>query len=331
MGIYKQLVVERIRFALEAAKAARTLENRGVKGAIREVLIADLFRPLLPSDMGIASGVLISAFDEGQSAQQDIIIFNKRIISPLLFEQGPAIVPVESALACIEIKSRLTAQEVRKAHESAISVRKLSRHSGFRDESGEWVDTRSSGVTSLLFALETDLVTQGESEWERYLKLIGDEYPELNSICVPCRGFWHTDEQGVFFDMGVGKYFRKDHSPLQRTGGFIPPSAEYAEVSRFLGGIIDTCQRVGPTRGIPPLSSYFETTEDSPKKVRLIAGDSAGSYVGVGDSWESRKLASRDVPLILVTQVEKAFECNPKRAAEIQDELRKLGFESELV
>ncbi len=295
------------------------------------MLIADLFRPLLPSDMGVASGVLISAFDEGQSAQQDIIIFHKRIIPPLLFEQGPAIVPVESALACIEIKSKLNATELRKAHESAMSVRRLSRHSGFRNKSGEWVDTKSSGVTSLLLALETDLVTKGETEWDRYVNLIGDEYPELSSICVPSRGFWYTNEQGVFFDMDVGRYFRQDHSPLQRTSGFIAPSVGYAEVLGFLGGIIDTSQRVGPTRGIPPLSSYFSLSVNGQKKVRLTSGDSRGWYVGVGDSWESRKLASRDVPLVLVIEVEKAFECSPKRAAEIQDELKKLGFESELI
>src|SRR5208282_2216102 len=113
--VYRNLVVQRIRYALAAARAAQSLEHAGVKGTLREVLMADLFRPLLPADIGIASGVLISAFDEGQSAQQDIIVFDKRIIPPILFEQGPAVVPVESALVCIEIKSKLTATELRKA------------------------------------------------------------------------------------------------------------------------------------------------------------------------------------------------------------------------
>jgi hypothetical protein len=331
VGIYRQLVIERIRFAIAAAKAARALENRGVKGAIREVLIADLFRPLLPSDMGIASGVLISAFDEGESAQQDIIIFHKRIIPPLLFEQGPAIVPVESALACIEIKSKLNASEVRKAHESAISVRKLFRHTGFQNDAGEWIETNSSGLPSLLLALETDLVTPDSSEWERYINLIGDDYPALNSICVPSRGFWYNNEQGVFFDREVERYFRKDHSPLQRTCGFIAPDAEHTEVLQFLGGVIDTSQRVGPKRGIPPLSSYFRTTEDRPKKVRLNSGESAGLYVGVSDLWETRKFESRDVPYTWEAKSEKALEFSPQRAAEIQGELKKLGFESELI
>jgi hypothetical protein len=294
--------------------------------------MADLFRPLLPSDIGLASGVLISAFDEGQSAQQDIIIFNKRIIPLILFEQGPAIVPVESALACIEIKSTLTASELRKAHKSAVSVRKLSRHSGVRNESGEWVDSRAAGPGSLLLALGTNLKKKDDSEWKRYGKLIGtEEYPALNMICVAGRGCWYNNEQGVFFDRDAGRYFKLDHSPLQRTSGFVPPSTEHDEVLAFLAGVIDTSQRVGPPRGVPPLRSYFGVSEDPRKKVRLISGDSTGSYVAVSDSWESKRFASRDVPYAFVTQIEKAFECSPQKAAAIQEELKKLGLKSALV
>jgi hypothetical protein len=331
MGIYRQLVVERIHFALKAASEARALENRGVKGAIREVLIADLFRPLLPSDMGIASGVLISAFDEGESAQQDIIIFHKRIIPPLLFEQGPAIVPVESALACIEIKSKLTSAELRKAHDSAVSVRNLSRHCGFRDDSGKWVDTRSAGLQSLLLALDTDLSSAGQNEWERYMNLLGDEYPALNMLCVPGRGCWYLNEQGVVFDKDVGKHFKQDHSPLQRTSDFIAPSAEHVEVLEFLGGVIDTSQRVGPSRGTPPLSGYFRSSDYVLRKIRIASGSSASSYIGVSDSWESKILVSRTVPCFFVSRVEDALKCSQERAVEIQQELEKLGIESELI
>src|SRR6266851_1663236 len=128
--LYRNLMVERIRYAVAAARAAQKLEHAGVKGAIREVLIADLFRPLLPADIGVASGILISAYDQAQSSQQDIILFDRRILPPILFEQGPAIVPIESALICFEIKSRLTATELRSAHEGAKTVRSLGLQSG---------------------------------------------------------------------------------------------------------------------------------------------------------------------------------------------------------
>jgi hypothetical protein len=330
MGIYKKLIIERVRFAIQAAKAARELEHRGIKGAVREVLIADLFRPLLPSEMGIASGVLISSFEDAQSTQQDIIIFHKGIISPLLFEQGPAIVPVESVLCCVEIKSLLNATEIGKAHEGAVSVRSLSKHAGFKNEQGEWVDGQSSGLPILLLALETDLA-QDKSEWERYLKAIGDAYPEISGICVPERGYWCLAEQGVVFDVDAKKYFRKDHGRLQRTSAFILPTEDYMEVLRFLASVIEVCQRVREKRGMPPLSSYFYSSGLDLKKIKLASGESIGWYVVATDDWESKKLESRGLPLTFVEQPENAFQCNTKRAAEIQEELKNLGFESQLV
>jgi len=330
MGIYKQLIIERVRFAIQAAKAARELEHRGVKGAVREVLIADLFRPLLPSEMGIASGVLISSFDEAQSTQQDIIIFHKGIISPLLFEQGPAIVPVESVLCCVEIKSLLNATEVGKAQDGAVSVRGLSRHTGFKNERGEWAGGQSSGVPIFLLALETDLAPD-KSEWERYLKAIGDAYPELTGICVPGRGEWHLAEQGVIFDVDAKKYFRLDHGRLQRTSGFTPPTADYMEVLRFLANVIEICQRVREKRGMPPLSSYFDSTGLDLKKIKLTSGESIGQYVAATDDWESRKLESQDLPLTFVQESGNAFQCATKRAVEIQETLKKLGVESQLI
>lgn len=89
MKLYRNLVIERVRYAVAAARAAQPLEHSGTKGSIREVLMADLFRPLLPADLGIASGIVISAFDDAQSAQQDIIIFDKRIIPPFSSPKVP--------------------------------------------------------------------------------------------------------------------------------------------------------------------------------------------------------------------------------------------------
>jgi hypothetical protein len=59
--LYHRLFRERIQYAIASARAVQPLEHSGVKGAIREVLIADLFRPLLPADIGVATGILISA------------------------------------------------------------------------------------------------------------------------------------------------------------------------------------------------------------------------------------------------------------------------------
>jgi hypothetical protein len=89
----------------------------------------------------VATGILISAEDQ-QSAQQDIVIYDKRVLPPILFEGGPVVVPVESALATIEVKSCLSAQELRKAEANAITVRDLNKLSGTRNEQGQYVARR---------------------------------------------------------------------------------------------------------------------------------------------------------------------------------------------
>ncbi len=276
-SVYRGIVLERIRYALAAARAAQPLEHAGVKGAIREVLMTDLFRPLLPADIGIASGVLISAFDQGQSAQQDVIIFDKRIVPPILFEQGPAIVPVESALVCIEIKSKLTATELRSAHDSAKTVQNLSLHSGKPDDKDEWVDDLSNAlVISLLLALDTDLTAAGQNEVDRYKTLLAGDQPSLSGICVAGRCAWFRTEN-VIYDQASGKYFKEDYTPILGTWREVPSDSQHAEMLEFLTGVIQIMQVIGPKRGQPPLSCYFNVMQKKRrKKVRVTSGPHSG-------------------------------------------------------
>lgn len=331
MTLYRNLVVERVRYALAAARAAQTLEHSGVKGAIREVLMADLFRPLLPADLGIASGVLISAFDEGQSAQQDVVIFDRRIIPPILFEQGPAIIPVESALVCIEIKSKLTATELRKAHDSAMTVANLSLHAGLRDQDGNWTQGRTSGVSSLLLALDTDLTVGGQTEADRYKNLVGVGHTRMSGICVAGRASWFPTER-VIYDRPTGTFFKEDHSPLLGTWREVPTDIEHAEMLAFLSGVIELMQRIGPSRGQPPLNAYFNVVEDvEKKKVRVTSGDHAGRYVGLSSSYELSQFRSRGIGYSFHDQPEQGFDFFSGRAGEIQAELKAIGMNSELI
>ena len=56
--IYEPLFLERAAAAIGEARAAAAVKHRHGKGAIREFLIRDLFRSLLPSSMGVATGQL---------------------------------------------------------------------------------------------------------------------------------------------------------------------------------------------------------------------------------------------------------------------------------
>lgn len=255
--LYQSLFRERIRYAISVARAVQPLEHSGVKDAIREVLIADLFLPLFPADIGIATGILISAFDQRQSAQQDIIIFDKRILPPILFEQGPAIVPVEAALICIEVKSKLTATELQKAHENALTVRDLGVHSGHREENGNWVDNVSSMVSSILLSLDTDLTETGKSEVQRYKEQLGENHPALASICIVGRGLWYQTEK-VIYRHQSNSYIKEDKTAITGKWGNVQSDANHSEVLELIASILELAQRIASSRGQPPLHSYLK-------------------------------------------------------------------------
>lgn len=52
------------------AKAVQEIPHRGMLGEVREILVRELFRPLLPSDIGIGTGQLIDS-ENNVSPQTD--------------------------------------------------------------------------------------------------------------------------------------------------------------------------------------------------------------------------------------------------------------------
>jgi hypothetical protein len=240
---YRSLFVSRVAAAIGAARAAAAVTQTGVKGTIREILVRDLFRPLLPSDLGIGTGQIATVNNE-LSPQQDVVIYDRRILPPVLFEETVGIFPVESVLAAIEVKTTLTAVELRAAHDNAKTLLGYSYLSGERNrESGQPVFHAVEKVISAIFALNSDLTIGGKTELERYKELhaIGD--PPVRAICVSGRGYW--------FYSGEWSY--------------VPPDAEHQESLSFIVGLLETFARVGLTRRRPGLVAYLV---DDPPIVR---------------------------------------------------------------
>ena len=132
-NIYRDLILARIHAGIAAAEAVQNMKHKGLKGQLREIVIRDILRPLLPSDIGVGTGEIIS-YDNKQSREQDIVIFDKRILPPILAEQVHGIFPIESVLYTIEVKSILTANEIKKSHRSASEVPRRVKHEGCKDK-----------------------------------------------------------------------------------------------------------------------------------------------------------------------------------------------------
>ena len=116
--VYREIIRARAEAAIGAARAVTGIGHTGLKGQLREIVIRDLLRPLFPSDIGLGTGVIITAANQ-QSQEQDVVVFDKSIVPPILLEGATGLFPIESVIYGIEIKSKLTATELKSSIDSA--------------------------------------------------------------------------------------------------------------------------------------------------------------------------------------------------------------------
>jgi hypothetical protein len=193
---YRDFYLARVESAVATARAATGITHQGLKGEIREILMRDLFRPLLPADIGVATGQVISS-EGATSTQQDVVLYDRRILPPHLFDERTGLFPIESVLFTIEIKSTLNASELRSSHEAAKLLLAFGVLPGEHDAADKPIDHKVMRPLSAVFAFDTDLTAQGKSELERYQGLLAEDDtfrseagPPLRLLCVLTRGCW---------------------------------------------------------------------------------------------------------------------------------------------
>jgi hypothetical protein len=82
-------LVERVKAAsadaLALSEIKRAITHPGIKGRFRELLIDNLITPWLPPDVQSGTGMIIDAAGQArQFTQDDIILFDKSIVPPIL-------------------------------------------------------------------------------------------------------------------------------------------------------------------------------------------------------------------------------------------------------
>ena len=233
--LYRDLILSKVKTAIDNAKAVSPMSHQGLKGQLREILVRDLFKPLLPPGFGLGTGEIITV-DDRQSKQQDVVLFDKNILPPILFEGTSGLFPIESVLYSIEIKSKLTAQEIKDSHANAAELQKLNYQSGCYDALGQPLPHTFERLIPALFAFDTDLSCDGKNDIERYDEIRGSDQPALVVLCVVGRGYWYwKDDQWVAW--------KRDY--------------EFTEVVGFIAGVMNTYRRIASTRNQPRLGNYL--------------------------------------------------------------------------
>lgn len=242
--LYQDLVRARAAAAVAEARVLRGVDHNGLVGTLREIVVNQLLQPFLPPSMGIASGAVIDHTGK-QSRQCDLIVYNRETLPPVLLKEM-GLVPLESALAVIEVKSNLDLGELRKAHENAALIASFQAVPG--DRNGDAVPAPLRAV----LAFASDLSATGKTELTRYQELVPDpRLRRLDQLCVVGRGLW----------------FRRSVDPntvLPREGGSVatewiswPGTVELDELLGFLTILHNTLPVIAEKRGRPRIGRYL--------------------------------------------------------------------------
>lgn len=235
---YYELVLSRVRAAIDAAQSVRTVGHDGLRGRLREIVIRELLRPTLPADIGLGTGEIVTAANQ-TSSEQDVVMYDKRILPPVVMEGASGVFPIESVLYTIEVKSTLSAGELRDAHAKAARLAALEYQPGVFTAEGVPIAHPYKKFVSCLFAFDSDLSGEQKNEVERYNEIRGDDLPSITVLCVVGKGYW------------IWKWNENTwHCPKL----FDDP---FGEVIGFIAGVMNTYREISASRGDPRLGMYL--------------------------------------------------------------------------
>jgi hypothetical protein len=124
----QQLVVSRIRALMENAESAGVLLHHGSVGAIREKYAREFLLNFVPRNLAITSGFISDPLGN-QTPQLDVIVYDPSRLPPITMPAEIAIIPSDSALAIVEIKSNLTVSALEQIMRQLASIETMA-HAG---------------------------------------------------------------------------------------------------------------------------------------------------------------------------------------------------------
>lgn len=236
---YRQRLMSEFQRLMNESKDASLISHPVLKGNIREQGLGRLIAQILPDGWDIGKGQIHDSFGN-QSGEIDLIIYNKKIIPPLLFSEKEGIYPIESVLYVFEIKSKSTSKEISTTIEKFQKVRNLKS-----------ISKSYERLITIYFCFGTDLIDK--SEYERYKELDEKWYwsPDIPIITVIGKGYWC--------------YWSESKDKINFKSAWIEKIADqnFSELYSLIAGISNTiADENSSLKAIPGVGSYL-FNEDS--------------------------------------------------------------------
>lgn len=167
---------------LTEARNCSQLAHAGLVGKVRQILVETLLIPLLSDGFRIGTGKVTDS-NGSLSAETDVIIYDRRSVPPVLYDEKHGIFPIESVYYVIEVKSTLSSAEFERSIQNGVQLRSLVGRQPH----------------SALFAFGSDLKEGKDSD--RFIQRQKDMRVPLpvNIFCVAGReyGYWDPGLEAV--------------------------------------------------------------------------------------------------------------------------------------
>ncbi len=237
--IFRNRIITSVRTAMDEFSEAARIEHP-LMGKIREIAAQRVIEPILPEDFKIKISGKIIDHTGFQSSEVDLIIYSKKKLPSIMFGEEDYLFPAESVFYAIEVKSKITAAEIRDAHNKAKNIlSNIIYLSGIFDTNNRPIQHHINKIVPALFAFTSDLAPSGKNEIERYKENIEEnEPPALRAICVIGRGCW-------------------DYVEKENRWTVFSPTPNFDEVIDFAAHISNTLHKSDLKRGYPRLGNYL--------------------------------------------------------------------------
>jgi hypothetical protein len=191
---------------------ARLLTHEGERGRENELALARVLEAFVPQRYGVGTGILIDREDH-HSRQTDIVLFERSDEPAVLAQTTQLLYPVESVLACIEVKTTLRGRDLDDCFRKTADLRALSPSRAREDG--------TSHPLSLVLAYEAGAERGGglASLAQKFTDADETERPDL--VCVIRQGLLmggpRTLSDGNDLDVGVVLLRGDDGAPITGT------------------------------------------------------------------------------------------------------------------
>jgi hypothetical protein len=208
-----QIFISRLLRLEESINESSSIVHDATKGALREAYLRDFMSDIMPPNLSTGSGFICDCFGT-ISPQIDFILAEKNQIPSIALMENIALVPIETALVAMEMKSTIKSNTKEQLQKQYDEFNKMKPVFAVK-QGGERNQNHKFPILVSLIALESEVKKETLVEWFKTI-------PTLLNICV------------------IGKYTIKIKSYGSSDCDIIE-GANYVETLNYFSTVINNC------------------------------------------------------------------------------------------